>query len=700
MARRTRLSTKIMGLASASVLVSCMVILALLAWQGQNLKQKMKGQMDSMARQQVEKVVLGLYTMAENQDEAVHQAIQADLRIAGRMVQDMGGINMGRAMVDWEIVNQFTKEKSTVSLPTMLAGDLWLGQNTKFTISSPLVDEISSLTKATCTIFQRIPETGDMLRVSTTVKKLDGERAIGTYIPKMQEGKPNKVVETVMKGDTFFGRAFVVNAWYLTAYEPILSEKGEVIGILYVGVPQAEVLEPIKKAIASTVVGKTGYSWALACSGKEKGDYLVSKDRKSDGKNILEAQDPNGHYFVKSMIDKGLKAKQGQVSYETHPWKNPGEQKSRMKIQAFTYYAPWDWLIGAGAYQEDFLEAQRQVDQTIKKILIILGICSAGIILLALLASFLLAKGISKPIQEIAKGLNEGLGQVACAADQVSSSSQTLAMGASQQASSVETTSASLVEMSSMTKQNAKNAGLADGLMKEVEEVVNDANQAMGGLTRSMEEITSASDETFKIVKTIDEIAFQTNLLALNAAVEAARAGEAGAGFAVVADEVRNLASRAADAAKNTALLIEGTVKKIEQGSSLVSLTNDSFGKVAGRASKVAQLVAEIAEASNEQADGIEQINHAITEMDKVTQQNTGSAEESASASEELKSQSYQMQNLVGKLLSMVTGEKSRQKAQGAAHTTAAPRGQSRQLLGNRAKRLGYPKDETSALKK
>ncbi|SHJ96334.1 Methyl-accepting chemotaxis protein (MCP) signalling domain-containing protein [Desulfatibacillum alkenivorans DSM 16219] len=676
MARRVNLSTKVMGLASAAVLITCLVMMGLLAWQGKQMQAKMKGQMDGMARQQVANIVQGLYRMAINQDEAIRRSMESNLRIAQKMVQDMGGINMGRAMVDWEIVNQFTQEKTTISLPTMLAGDLWLGQNTKFTAPSPLVDDITDLTHMTCTIFQRIPETGDMLRVSTTVKKLDGQRAIGTYIPNMHNGEPNKVIETVMQGETFFGRAFVVNAWYLTAYQPITSDAGEIVGILYVGAPEDKMLESIKSAIASTSVGKTGYSWVLAGSGKEAGLYVVSKDRQSDGKNILGVKDSDGNYFVKKVIDKGLQAKPGEINFESVPWKNPGEEKARVKIQAFTYYPPWDWVIGAGAYEEDFMEAQQEVDNTIKRLLIILGGASLGIILLALAASFLMAKGISNPVQKIVKGLNEGLGFVACASDQVASSSQSLANGATEQAASVETTSAALVEMSSMTKQNAQHAGQADKLMKEVESVVTEANQAMEGLTRSMEEITSASDETFKIVKTIDEIAFQTNLLALNAAVEAARAGEAGAGFAVVADEVRNLASRAAEAAGNTALLIEGTVKKIEQGSGLVTETNHSFGRVAGRASKVAQLVSEIAEASHEQADGIEQINHAIAEMEKVTQQNTGSAEESASASEELKSQSLQMQQLVAKLLTMITGENFAQApvGSGAASDSAGGR--------------------------
>ena len=190
--------------------------------------------------------------------------------------------------------------------------------------------------------------------------------------------------------------------------------------------------------------------------------------------------------------------------------------------------------------------------------------------------------------------------------------------------------------------------------MNEANTVVKKANDSMSELTGSMEGISRASEKTFKIIKNIDEIAFQTNLLALNAAVEAARAGEAGAGFAVVADEVRNLAMRAANAAKDTADLIEGTIKEVKNGSDLVDKTNEAFGQVAERSSKVGELVGEIAAASNEQAQGIEQVNKAITEMDKVVQQNAANAEESASASEEMNDQAMNMKRLVDDLVTLV----------------------------------------------
>jgi len=283
---------------------------------------------------------------------------------------------------------------------------------------------------------------------------------------------------------------------------------------------------------------------------------------------------------------------------------------------------------------------------------------SCAALLGVILGGFFLVRSISKPIHRIANELKESAEQVGSASAQVSSSSQTMAEGASEQASGIEETSSSMEEMAAMTLQNAENANRANTLMEDTRRVVEEANRSMSELTESMEEISVASEETGKIIKTIDEIAFQTNLLALNAAVEAARAGEAGAGFAVVAQEVRNLAMRSADAAKNTANLIEGSVKKIKSGSENVAKTNESFLKVSQGAKQVGDLVHEIRAASQEQARGFEQINKAVAEVDKVVQQNAASAEESSSAAEEMDSQAAQMKDYVTDLMFLLSGKK------------------------------------------
>jgi len=253
------------------------------------------------------------------------------------------------------------------------------------------------------------------------------------------------------------------------------------------------------------------------------------------------------------------------------------------------------------------------------------------------------------------EGVLDASEQSALSAGRVSEISSSLAQGASEQAGALEETSSSIEQMASVTRKSAGNASEANRLMGEVNEVVGRANRSMVEVTESMHEIFSASEETQKIVKTIDEIAFQTNLLALNAAVEAARAGEAGSGFAVVADEVRNLALRAANAAKNTATLIEGTVVKVKQGSQLVERVNNEFQMVAQSASKSGILVADIAGATEEQANEIGQINKALSGIDQVTQRNAADAEEAASASRQMNAQAGQTKLYITDLMALVS---------------------------------------------
>ena len=303
-----------------------------------------------------------------------------------------------------------------------------------------------------------------------------------------------------------------------------------------------------------------------------------------------------------------------------------------------------------------------------RTIFILFLIIGAGLVL-GVFLMLVIRRGIVRPLRSVIQGLTASSGQVSSASFQVSSASQSLAEGASEQAAGLEETSSSIEEMGFKTKQNADNATQANGMMGETSRVVDEANRSMTELIDSMKEISSASEETAKIIKTVDEIAFQTNLLALNAAVEAARAGEAGAGFAVVADEVRNLAMRAADAARNTADLIEGTVKKIKSGSEVVSKTNEAFAKVATGAKKIGKLIEEISVASRDQARGIEQLNKAMAEIDKIVQKNAANAEESASAAERLNAQAEQMKGFVKELVAVVGGNG---KGNGLNHSPAS----------------------------
>lgn len=286
-------------------------------------------------------------------------------------------------------------------------------------------------------------------------------------------------------------------------------------------------------------------------------------------------------------------------------------------------------------------------------ILIGLGGCGAVILLLY----FLIFRLAVRPLTTIINGL-KGVSEVmANSSFELSSLGQHLAEGASEQAAAIAETSSSIEEVATTTRQNTENTGQASQLTTEANQIIENVNQSIEDLTSSMEEISKASLDTQKIIKTIEKIAFQTNLLALNAAVEAARANEAGAGFAVVAEEVRNLAIRATEAAKDTAVIIESTAKRVEAGSALTAKAHGEFRQVSTIVAKSAELVGQITAASHQQDRGIEQINKAVIELDHVAQQNTANAEESAAVSEEISAQAEQVRGVVQSLAILVAGK-------------------------------------------
>jgi len=414
---------------------------------------------------------------------------------------------------------------------------------------------------------------------------------------------------------------------------PIHRADGTFVGVVGVDLP----LATLAAEIANEKVGETGYVALVS----NKGMYVAHPKVERCGKPMVDS-DP----WVQPFLGN-IKAGRG---FETEAFSHT------LNDNTFRFGAPVDigeaktpWAVAVTVREGEVLAAARQLRTNI--------IYISGIVLAFVLAIvWWIARGIAKPVRDIAAELGAGADHVASASTQVSSAGQTLATGASEQAASLEETSSSLEEMASMTKRNAEHAATAKTLAAETRATAASGQVDMQQMAKAMTDLRTASASVAKIVKTIDEIAFQTNILALNAAVEAARAGEAGAGFAVVAEEVRSLAQRSASAAKETADTIGEAVRMSELGATLSGKVAAGFNDIAAKTQRLDGIVAEIAQASHEQNEGLQQINTAVRQMDSVTQGNASGAEESASAAEELNSQALTLKECVNQLLRIVNG--------------------------------------------
>lgn len=306
------------------------------------------------------------------------------------------------------------------------------------------------------------------------------------------------------------------------------------------------------------------------------------------------------------------------------------------------------WFVGI---------AKEDVNRRIAEMQWLLGICVLGVVLMGTVVAVFFSRSITRPILLAVNGLSEGIYQINNSSHYLSISSQQVAEGSAEQSSALQETSSTLEQSASMIQQNTENTRQAALLSDQAKAAADKGNYEMKEMSESMNEIKKSSDQISKIIKVIDDIAFQTNILALNAAVEAARAGDAGMGFAVVAEEVRNLAQRSAQAAKDTAGMIENNIGLSEKGVNVTRKVQETLGEITAQAKKMSELMAEIAASSQEQFQGISQINKALAQMENVVQQNAANAEESASTSEELSAQAQNLKETIQQLVVLVHGK-------------------------------------------
>jgi len=573
-----------------------------------------------IANQQMEEQVNDMINYIDAQIKGSLAEVTATANITnGLIIKDIRFSIDHNSFKNITATNQISKNTTDVALPQLMANGQPLYNDFN------LVDMIGKETGTKATIFQKFDS--GYIRISTNVLKEDGQRAVNTYIPKS-----SPVVQTIDRGETYTGRAFVVNEWHNAIYIPIKID-GNVQGMLYVGVSEKKNFPAIKKFLSSKKYYETGYPYMV----DKQGNFLIHPTH--EGKNATNED------FFKMMVGSGLD--KGQMEYM---W------QGKKKIQFFEFYKPIDSYVVATLYKDDFM---RNIIN-IRKVIIAAVIFSMVVFFIVItLVSRSITTGLNKGIQmasqiasgdlredikieqkdeigDLAKALQNmveklrhtisvimsGAEGIVDASFQITTGSLQISQGATEQASSTEEISSSMEQMVSNIQQNSENAITTEQISKK-------AALSMENMNKAGKESISSIRNIAEKIGIINDIAFQTNILALNAAVEAARAGEYGKGFAVVAAEVRRLAERCKVTADEVAELTKSSIYVTERASILLD-------ELVPEAQKTNNLILEIASSSAEQTTGAAQVNNAIQQLSVITEQNAGSSEELASAAQSL----------------------------------------------------------------
>ncbi|BBO83703.1 hypothetical protein DSCO28_42690 [Desulfosarcina ovata subsp. sediminis] len=400
--KNTRLDVKVALLGASSVLITAIALVALAVWHSGQYNQLAQGEVEELINADLDHITQGVYQIVKTANEAAQSQVDYNLNVARHLLEAAGKVGLATDTVPWTATNQFTRQSEQLNLPKLLIGNTWVGQHADLAVEAPIVDPVTRLVGETATIFQRMNADGDMLRVATTVRTEENQRAIGTYIPAVNpDGSKNPVVAAILRGETYHGRAYVVNAWYLTAYEPLRDGSGNLVGMLYVGVKQKDVESRVRKAILQTRVGKTGYVYVLGGNGEARGRYIISHKGERDGENIWNSRDGDGRYVIQTIINTAAGLKPGEMATERYRWQNPGEPAPRWKIARLAYYGPWDWIIGTSVYLDELQTYRTLLAEGRLRMTRGMGIAGVIITVLVGLIGMLIAWTITRPVRQM-----------------------------------------------------------------------------------------------------------------------------------------------------------------------------------------------------------------------------------------------------------------------------------------------------------
>jgi methyl-accepting chemotaxis protein len=520
------------------VIIMVLLTLAVSAGQtylaGQKILRVASEESMRLAYNDLDHTVNQVKSMVEMEESAMRHEANANLNVVLGRLKSRGEITFSPETVVWEAFNPSNNQATQVSLPKMLVGEAWLGQNRDVKTESPIVDEVAKIIGGTVTIFQRMNEAGDMIRVCTNVETANGSRAVGTYLPAIDsDGSPNQAVNAVLKGQRYVGRVKAANSWRYVADEPIYDGAHKIVGMIYVELDKERV-NLLRQKIIAIKIGESGYVYVL----DGKGNYVISKNGERDGENILDDQDAEGKFPIKEIIPKALALASGAIGEHTYNWLNKGDVKARKKIVRLAYFEPWDWIIGVGAYEDEFLAAERKISSEWQRAMIQMAVLFmvvtlavlpfvwyvvAGSITKSLSVSVALAQAIAQGelreqvevkgedeigqlgralnhmvdnLKSIIVRINSSAASVASAAEEISMASDQITKGAQSQASAADETGSSMEEMAAQIQMVANNANSLAANVDETSTSIQQMGTTGAAVARNAEAMAANVSET------------------------------------------------------------------------------------------------------------------------------------------------------------------------------------------------------------
>jgi len=700
---RPQISHKLLALGLGGVVSTAAVLLGVGAWQSGSFADNTGAQVTKLNTEDLDQSTATVTRLVGSVGDEVQSDVDGSMQAAAGVLAQRGGLKLQDRTVTWTATNQVSQAKSSVTLPRVSVDGKWLGQNADMKKETLLVDDVRSLVGGRVTVFQRMNDAGDLIRVATNVPTATGGRAIGTYIPAVAaDGTATPVAAAIKAGKPFRGVAQVVGVWYITAYDPIKDSSGKVIGALFVGVPQAEALESLTDSISASTIRQNGWVTVYSTAKADAGRIIASSIDDAAGRTDLAATDADGTKYVEEIIAQASQLADGTTWRTTYQLPGAAGAAAGDTTTTVAYYAPYSWAIAVGGYDADAAGAVNAVRDGRKDMLTAFLLAALLLAIAGGLFAIWQARRISARLGVLTGALSRLAGRdltvtvPPSGADEIGRAGTALNSAVAElRGVIVEVTGASH-EVSRSAAQVATTGGELTASARDASGQADAASAAAVGITHVVQTVAAGAEEmgasigeisgnaqeaaragrdgvgltttatgviaelrvsTTKIadvVRLIASIAEQTNLLALNATIEAARAGDLGKGFAVVAGEVKELAqetARATDDVTARVAAIEGdtarAVEAINAITATIAQVNDYQTAIAAAVEEQAATTAEMARNISEVAAGSQDIASGITAVSSAVDSTRSAVAVSHTAAAELDATARRMTELV-----------------------------------------------------